>query len=86
MHRLVVLRPIEVFAAIPGDVIAVAPGEFPAVVLGRELPPNYGAVAGALADGSLTPLLHDDAGVRATIRRLSSPGLPRERHLRLVNG
>lgn len=84
-YRLVVLRPIEVFSALPGDVLSIQPGGFPAVVLGRELPPNFGVIAGALADNSVTSLLHDDVSVRAVIQRLSMPERLRGRHLRLVS-
>jgi len=38
-----------------GDLLVVRPGQEPPVVLSRSLPPNYGALLGALDANRLTP-------------------------------
>lgn len=72
---LAVVSPIaHPVRACPGDVIVVRPGHPRPVIVQREGVPNFGALAGLLADGALMPSDGaDPAAVVALLERASQP-------------
>jgi hypothetical protein len=48
--------PLPIFGGVPGDQLIVRVGDAEAITLLRPCPPNYGAVADALAEGRVFPL------------------------------
>lgn len=82
-YILRVVAPVALFGLLPGDVLLVHPGtEEPVVAHGRDgswrqLPPNYGAIAGAIAEDQvvmLSPRLPPSLAARALRRHAPPPG------------
>lgn len=65
--NLVVLRPIEIFGALPDDILSFRPGVH--LTLARELPEDLRAILLELERGNITPVSADLAAVRAWLRR-----------------
>lgn len=54
-----------------GDVVVVRPGSERAIVVQHVLPPNYGAIVGAVTAGQLTPLHHSSDDVLGVLAELT---------------
>lgn len=78
-----VTQPVEVLGLWPGDVVRYDPTSSRTLELFRRLPPNHGALAGAVADGQLTPI-DGDLLVNQLHRELPVEVPPRTPALRLI--
>ena len=81
--NLLVLRPIEIYGALPDDILSLRPGVH--LTLARELPEDLRALLLELDRGNVTPVSADVAAVRAWLRRraASSPPAPQRPSRRL---
>lgn len=81
--NLLVLRPIEIYGALPEDVLSLRPGVH--LTLARELPEDLRTLLLELDRGNVTPVSADHAAVRAWLTRqgASSPPSPQRPSRRL---
>lgn len=84
--NLLVLRPIEIYGALPEDVLSLRPGIH--LTLARELPEDLHTLLLELDRGNVTPVSADHAAVRAWLTRRAASSLrspePPSRLLRLL--
>ena len=84
--NLLVLRPIEIYGALPDDILSLRPGVH--LTLARELPEDLRALLVELDRGNVTPVSADAAAVRAWLTRRAASSQPApqrpSRQLRLL--